>query len=112
MWNCPACDEEVRDSFDVCSSCGTTRNDKKDAKSEALEKGGKAGDVMCPFCSMLMQPGTVMGDRYALQWQPANKKMFLGVWSTGHKIGKKGPSNRPIAEGHRCDTCKKIILSE
>lgn len=30
--------------------------------------------------------GAVLGDRYALKWQPADKPKILGIWSTGHTI--------------------------
>lgn len=66
----------------------------------------------CPFCGEAMQAGAVLGDRYSLKWQPNNREMMLGIWSTGHTIGKQTWLGRPRAYGHRCATCKKIILEE
>ena len=30
MWHCPKCDEKVEESFEVCWSCGTTRDGLED----------------------------------------------------------------------------------
>jgi hypothetical protein len=64
----------------------------------------------CPYCNEEMQPGAVIGDRYALKWQPDDKAKILGIWSTGHKIGTKGLLSRPNVTGFRCSSCEKIIV--
>lgn len=58
-----------------------------------------------------MHSGAILGDRYALKWQPADKPRFLGIWSTGHAIGQKGGFGRPQASGYRCAACRKIVVS-
>ena len=68
------------------------------------------GKVPCPFCEEEMQPGAILGDRYTLKWQPEDKAMVAGIWSTGHTIGTKQFLSRPKASGFRCDNCKKIIV--
>jgi len=64
----------------------------------------------CPFCGAEMQAGAILGDRYALKWQPDDKAMVLGIWSTGHTIGQKEFMSRPKARGYRCADCSKIIV--
>jgi len=57
-----------------------------------------------------MQRGEILGDRYALKWQPAEQQRVLGIWSTGHAIGEKGLLSRASAGGYRCAACRKIIV--
>lgn len=70
------------------------------------------GEMICPFCDSEMQRGSILGDRYALKWQPADKAKVLGIWSTGHTIGSKGLLSRPNIDGYRCADCRKIIVNE
>ena len=66
--------------------------------------------ISCPFCNEEMQRGSVLGESYALKWQPADKAQLLGLWSTGHKIGETGMFSRAMANGFRCAACEKIIV--
>lgn len=67
--------------------------------------------INCPFCGLEMQRGAILGDRYALKWQPADQPKVLGIWSTGHTIGVKGLLTRPTVSGFRCAACQKIVVS-
>ena len=67
-------------------------------------------EIKCPFCNAPMQAGAVLGDRYALKWQPDDKAKILGIWSTGHTIGEKKLLSRPSVSGFRCASCSKIIV--
>ena len=68
--------------------------------------------MVCPFCEAQMQPGAILGDRYALKWQPDDKAMILGLWSTGHAVGRRALLSRPRISGYRCASCRKIIADE
>jgi hypothetical protein len=69
----------------------------------------------CPICGKRMTSGRLYGALYAHKWLPDPKRLFLGIWVIG---GQPVDSRtlrqkfwvRPYADGHKCETCQKIIL--
>ncbi len=72
--------------------------------------------MKCPWCSQEMIPGKLYGDRFPLKWLNEDRKLTLGIWAirgdtVGH-YGRLGGFSRPRAMGHRCLSCKKIVIDE
>jgi hypothetical protein len=62
-----------------------------------------------------MASGRLYGAEYAHKWLPDTKFLFLGIWAIGaervdSRAGWQKIKSRPFAEGHKCETCQKIIL--
>lgn len=60
-----------------------------------------------------MEAGRLIGDRYALKWLPACKRLFLGIWAFGATAvdSRKGIAGlRPFVNGQKCARCRKLIL--
>lgn len=67
---------------------------------------------LCPYCGREMEAGSILGTQYPVKWQPADRKLILGIWSTGHTIGDFSWLRRPRANGYRCADCKRVIVDE
>jgi Zn-finger nucleic acid-binding protein len=96
-----------------CARCGGAITIPRPSGSAAPAPArGAIGQAAsnCPYCGAEMQWGAILGDRYALKWQPAEQPKLLGIWSTGHSIGEKGLLSRASASGFRCAQCQKIIV--
>jgi hypothetical protein len=68
--------------------------------------------LTCPFCGELMEPGSILGTRHPLRWQPRDRPTF-SFWPTGHRISRwRGLFGRPKVHGWRCAKCRRIIVDE
>ena len=47
MWNCPKCRAKVDDSFEICWSCGTSRDGEEDPAFARADDVGPAPDPPC-----------------------------------------------------------------
>lgn len=67
--------------------------------------------MICSICGNEMAKGYLYGDRYALKWQPEDKKLIAGIWSSGGITLKKNSTfGRPRSEAYVCNTCKKMTI--
>ena len=67
----------------------------------------------CPWCGRAMTAGRLYGDRYPLKWLNAAQKLVLGAFAFhGDTIGQASLLSRPYATGHRCASCRKLVIDE
>lgn len=60
-----------------------------------------------------MTRGRLYGDRYPLKWLNEAQKLVLGAFAfNGDSIGQAPLLSRPYATGHRCTSCKKLVIEE
>jgi len=72
-------------------------------------------EMKCPICGSTMVPGRLYGSQYAHKWLPKSKRLFFGIWAIGaepvdSRSLRQRFTVRPFADGHKCETCQKILL--
>ncbi|WP_025729288.1 PF20097 family protein [Atopobacter phocae] len=68
--------------------------------------------MKCTTCDSKMAKGYLLGDRYAIKWQPENTKLLAGVFAKGGITLKNMSSflRRPKTEAYVCNTCKVLTV--
>ncbi|MGF3066406.1 PF20097 family protein [Facklamia sp. P12945] len=66
----------------------------------------------CPQCGNEMLKGSLLGDRYAIKWQPDDKKLVGGIFASGGFALKSNGSflSRPKAEAFVCENCELLTV--
>ncbi|MCR8969081.1 PF20097 family protein [Facklamia sp. 7083-14-GEN3] len=66
----------------------------------------------CPNCGSEMVKGNLIGDRYAIKWQPADKKLVAGIFANGGFALKDNSSlfGRPKTEAYVCENCELLTV--
>lgn len=68
--------------------------------------------MICESCGNEMVKGKLYGDRYALKWQPEEKKLIGGIWAGagGIKLKSNTTFGRPRNEAFVCEECMKMVI--